>query len=137
MQASLNLLDSQTPPAGHESACAARVQEVALPNGAPADVDREFVLSFSIMDEVKSFFYNQNLAALGAGLTNGQQTALAADDDGAANEHFHGINGDTLAIWVKVLSRIRDTLHPDQRPVGCAGRQRRRRRQRAIPCHQW
>lgn len=69
------------------------VQEVALPNGAPNDVDREFVLAYSIQDEVKSFYFPQNLAQLGAGLSNAQQTALTADDDGAANEQFHSING--------------------------------------------
>jgi len=69
------------------------VQEVALPNGAPNDVDREFVLAYSIQDEVKSFYFPQNLAQLGAGLSNAQQTALNADDDGAANEQFHSING--------------------------------------------
>ena len=69
------------------------MQEVALPNGAPNDVDREFVLAYSIQDEVKSFYFPQNLAQLGAGLSNAQQTVLTADSDGAANEQFHSING--------------------------------------------
>ena len=73
--------------------CHACAQGSAQPNGAPNDVDREFILSYTIEDEVKSFYFNQNLKQLGAALTNDQQTTLSADDDGAANEHFHAING--------------------------------------------
>ena len=56
-------------------------------------MDREFILSYTIEDEVKSFYFAQNLAQLGGSLTNDQQAALSADDDGAGNEHFHAING--------------------------------------------
>ena len=68
-------------------------QGSAQPSGAPSDVDREFILSYTIEDEVKSFYFDQNLRQLGASLTNEEQTTLSADDDGAANEHFHAING--------------------------------------------
>ena len=70
-----------------------RAQGSAQPNGAPNDVDREFILSYTIEDEVKSFYFDQNLKQLGTALSNDEQTTLSADDDGAANEHFHAING--------------------------------------------
>ena len=73
--------------------CRARAQGSAQPSGAPNDVDREFILSYTIEDEVKSFYFDQNLKQLGGSLTNDQQTTLSADHDGAANEHFHAING--------------------------------------------
>lgn len=83
-------------------------QDVALPSGAPNDVDREYVLSYSIQDEVKSFFFAQNLAQLGTGLSNDQQTTLAADDTNAANEQFHTINGAPPAASSQRLARWRD-----------------------------
>ncbi|KAK9841799.1 hypothetical protein WJX81_003935 [Elliptochloris bilobata] len=68
-------------------------KEASLPSGAPNDVDREFVLSYAIQDEVKSFYFAKNLAQLGSALTNDQQATLTANSDDAANEHFHSING--------------------------------------------
>jgi hypothetical protein len=97
-------------------------------------VDREFVLSYSIQDEVKSFFFAQNLAQLGTGLSNDQQTTLAADDTNAANEQFHTINGASLNLnltlpWPR-LSRWPPTTPTRSASSSTPSTVRRRRRPR-------
>ena len=59
---------------------------MARPDGSPNDVDREFVVNFSVMDENSSIYLNDNLSALA--------NPPAPDDEGFVESNkMHSING--------------------------------------------
>jgi hephaestin len=60
-------------------------------DGTPKDVDREFVLVFSVFDENASTLLDKNLAKLG--LPGDEAEALKEDDGFIESNLMHGING--------------------------------------------
>ena len=59
---------------------------MARPDGSPSDVDREFVVNYSVMDENSSIYLDDNLNALA--------TPPAPDDEGFVESNkMHSING--------------------------------------------
>ena len=77
------------------------LQELARPDGSPADVDREFTLMFAVAHERKTFFSAENLATFLPGLTGANSTDLDdlqsmlmdADDSEDESDLFYAING--------------------------------------------
>ena len=62
----------------------------ARPDGSPADVDRQLVVNYSVMDENSSIWIDDNIASL-SGVTD--PAALAADPDFQESNLMHSING--------------------------------------------
>jgi hypothetical protein len=77
------------------------LQELARPDGSPADVDGEFALMFAVAHERKTFFSAENLETFLPGLTGANSTDLDdlqsmlmdADDSEDDSDLFYAING--------------------------------------------
>lgn len=72
-----------------------RMQEMADENSRPKDVDREFVIMFSITNEASSFMLRANLQKYLPGVPNLQYSSLLDSvPEFITNMNFHAINGE-------------------------------------------
>ena len=86
------------------------LQEMATEDNKPKDVDREYVLSYSIVNEQSSFMLRQNLQRAMPNIPQLQYNTLAGTIVAFQDqENFHVINGKLIPCPMPLADSLSDS----------------------------